>query len=63
MKKTDNSNITVPQTLLSERDSDGRIPYHPYKKWYGGHWVLSQLADIEYPKGEASFTPLKRTSI
>ena len=27
--------------MLSERDEDGRIPYNPYAKWYGAHWVLS----------------------
>ncbi|MGD0613138.1 MAG: hypothetical protein ABSB41_16690 [Anaerolineales bacterium] len=35
--------------LLSERGADGRIPYHPYKKWNGAHWVLSLLADLGYP--------------
>lgn len=34
------------QLLLSERDSKGRIPFHPYKKWYGAHWALASLADI-----------------
>ena len=24
--------------LLSERDEDGKIPFHPYAKWYGAHW-------------------------
>ena len=35
--------------LLSERAADGRIPFHPYKKWNGAHWVLSILADLGYP--------------
>lgn len=45
--------------LLSERDKKGEIPYHPYKKWYGAHWVLFTLADIGYPKGDKSLIPLR----
>lgn len=47
------------KTLLSERDKSGRIPYHPYKKWYGAHWVLADLADIGYPKNDKSLIPLR----
>jgi hypothetical protein len=46
------------QTLLSERDEDGRIPHHPYAKWVGAHWVLADLADNGYPPGDASLRPL-----
>jgi hypothetical protein len=45
--------------LLSERNSDGRIPCHPYKKWVGTHWVLTALADLEYPQGDTSLIPLR----
>ena len=45
--------------LLSERSSDGRIPYHPYGKWYGTHWVLTDLADLYYPEGDRSLFPLR----
>ncbi len=45
--------------LLSERQADGRIPYHPYAKWYGAHWVLASLADIGYPPGDKSLVPLR----
>jgi len=45
--------------LLSERRDDGTIPYHPYKKWFGAHWVLATLADIGYPSGDESLIPLK----
>lgn len=45
--------------LLSERNADGRIPYHPYKKWVGAHWVLASLGDLEYPTGDASLIPLR----
>ncbi|MFW9856361.1 MAG: hypothetical protein ACFFFG_15010 [Candidatus Thorarchaeota archaeon] len=47
------------QHLLSERDSEGKIPYHPYKKWFGAHWVLSVIADLDYPEGDESLFPLK----
>ncbi len=45
-------------TLLSERGVDGRIPYHPYAKWIGAHWVLATLAEIGYPTGDRSLLPL-----
>ena len=44
--------------LLSER-SRGVLPYHPYSKWCGAHWVLSVLAELGYPKGDASLIPLR----
>jgi len=47
------------QTLLSERTAEGRIPYHPYTKWVGAHWVLTALGDLEYPRGDASLIPLR----
>jgi hypothetical protein len=50
---------TLARLLLSERDGEGRIPYHPYAKWYGAHWVLADLADIGYPPGDESLVPLR----
>lgn len=47
------------QQLLSERDSRGRIPYHPYSKWYGAHWVLFMLAEMDYPPGDDELVPLR----
>jgi hypothetical protein len=44
--------------LLSDQGADGRIPYHPYDKWFGAHWVLSILADFDYPRGDPSLKPL-----
>jgi len=44
--------------LLSDQKEDGRIPYHPYDKWFGSHWVLSILADLGYPEGNQSIKPL-----
>jgi len=44
--------------LLSER-TGGVLPYHPYAKWCGAHWVLSILADLGYPKGDKSLIPLR----
>ena len=54
MKKSPIMNL-----LLSERDHKGQIPFHPYQKWYGAHWVLSQLADIGYTPGDKSLIPLR----
>lgn len=48
--------------LLSERDSEGRIPFHPYKKWNGAHWTLSILADLGYPTGDESLRPMMEQS-
>jgi hypothetical protein len=45
--------------LLSERKEDGTIPFHPYKKWFGAHWILATLADIGYPSGDESLIPLR----
>ncbi|MFQ5979629.1 MAG: hypothetical protein ACE5OZ_15990 [Candidatus Heimdallarchaeota archaeon] len=45
--------------LLSEQAKDGKIPYHPYAKWYGAHWVLASLADLRYPPGDETLVPLR----
>ncbi len=45
--------------LFSERDKDGKIPFHAYKKWSGAHWVLACLADISYPPGDETLIPLR----
>lgn len=37
---------------------DGKIHYHPYTKWRGAHWILSILADLGYPPGDASLRPM-----
>jgi hypothetical protein len=44
--------------LLTDQRQDGSIPYHPYDKWFGAHWVLSILADLGYPEGDESLKPL-----
>jgi hypothetical protein len=44
--------------LLSER-RNGKIPYHPYSKWYGAHWVLAALADLHYPPEDETLAPLR----
>lgn len=45
--------------LLSERQSDGTVPRHPYSKWDGAHSVLSALAELGYPAGDESLIPLR----
>ncbi len=47
------------RSLLSERKKDGSIPWHPYAKWDGAHWVLAALADLGYPDGDKSLAPLR----
>lgn len=47
------------QMLLSERNAAGEIFCHPYRKWYGAHWVLSMLADLGYPPGDRTLIPLR----
>jgi hypothetical protein len=46
------------KALLSERGPDGRIPFHPYAKFYGAHWVLVALAGLGYPPGDETLLPL-----
>ena len=45
-------------TLLSECAPDGSLHHHPYKKWNGGHWILSILADLGVPPQDESLRPL-----
>jgi len=45
--------------LLAEREPDGRLPYHPYAKWYGAHWILVALAELGYPPGDRGLIPLR----
>ena len=52
----------IVQKLLSEGDATGAIPYHPYAKWYGAHWVLA-LADLGYPPGDESLIPLREQEL
>ena len=47
------------EMLLSDRRGDGTIPLHPYAKWRGAHWVLATLAELGYPAGDVSLTPLR----
>jgi hypothetical protein len=51
--------VEAARALLAGRDSAGRIPFHPYTKWVGAHWVLAALANIGYPPGETGLVPLR----
>jgi hypothetical protein len=51
--ETTRRSLLVSQ-LLAGRDTTG----HPYRKWIGSHWVLSILADLGYPPGDASIHPM-----
>ncbi len=47
------------RALLSGRDREGRIPGHPYAKWWGAHWVLVALAELGHPPGAEELVPLR----
>jgi len=47
------------KALLADVRPDGRIRQHPYKKWYGAHWVLATLAELDYPPGDDALVPLR----
>lgn len=42
----------VVRALLSEVGRDGLIPFEPYRKWRGSHWVLAFLSELGYPPGD-----------
>ena len=44
--------------LLIDQGPDGHIPFHPYNKWRGAHWVLACLAEIGHPPGDERLRPL-----
>jgi hypothetical protein len=44
--------------LLSERDARGEIARPPYSKWSGAQWVLTMLAELEYPPGDTRLMPM-----
>ena len=47
-------NSALVGALLAGRDTSG----HAYRKWTGSHWLLSILADLGCPPGEAALRPL-----
>jgi hypothetical protein len=47
------------KAFLSERRPDGTLPFGPYTKWIGAHWVLAKLADIGYPPGDTDLISLR----
>ena len=49
----------ITRNLLSRRDQDGTMRSHPYEKWSGAHWTLTDLADIYYPQHDKSLLPLR----
>jgi hypothetical protein len=60
--RTDLGDSPFLQRLLCDINEDGSIPYHPYDKWFGAHWILSILADLGYPQGDVSLKPLLEQS-
>jgi len=47
------------KVLLAEQQTDGTIPHHPYSKWKGSHWVLLQLAELDYHPVGRELIPLR----
>ena len=49
------------RALLSRRDQLGRpgTARQVYYKWQGLHWVLASLADLGYPRGDATLHPIR----
>jgi hypothetical protein len=47
--------------LLANRDRRGRVepPKNVYAKWQGAHWTLATLADLGYPPGDKSLSPIR----
>ncbi len=68
-KKSDSSEVmelqnkikasTRVKMLLSQKEKNGKIPFRPYAKWYGAHWVLSDLAELGYPPNDKSLISLR----
>ncbi len=56
--RTEVTSSPLLQRLLCDQNSKGQNSYHPYDKWFGAHWVLSQLADLCYPKEDGVLKPL-----
>lgn len=49
----------IVRNLLSERNTLSVIARNPYEKWQGAHWVLTTLADLDYPPGDPDLIPLR----
>jgi len=49
------------KTLLARRDKTGRLisGRSVYAKWQGAHWILATLADLGYPEGDHTLTPVR----
>ncbi|NSW50978.1 MAG: hypothetical protein HPY85_00550 [Anaerolineae bacterium] len=47
------------ETLIAGARTSASRNAGSYDKWYGGHWVLSILADFPYPKGDERLLPLR----
>jgi len=49
------------RALLSRRDHLGKTgtARSVYYKWQGLHWVLASLADLGYPRGDATLNPIR----
>lgn len=46
------------KALLSRIDRSGRVSGDFYAKWSGVHWILTELAEIDYPAGDRAVAGL-----
>jgi len=59
----DISENAIVKRLLSERNKSGRIQRHAYEKWTGAHWILSLLAELNYPDNDPDLIPLREQAL
>ncbi|MHB8134644.1 MAG: hypothetical protein ACYDH1_10520 [Anaerolineaceae bacterium] len=57
------SQSAIVKKLLSERDVSGRIQRYAYEKWTGAHWILSLLAELNYPPNDPVLLPLREQAL
>jgi hypothetical protein len=55
--------LELCEILLSKRENDGRIHSGPYKKFTGTHWVLAQLAELDYLPGDKFLEPMREQEL
>ncbi|HWQ46121.1 MAG TPA: hypothetical protein VN376_04595 [Longilinea sp.] len=51
--------LALFELLLSQRGVDGRIPLPVYNKFTGTHWILAQLAELDYLPGDKFLEPMR----
>jgi len=47
------------KSMLALIGAHGRFPWHAYQKWNGSFWIFLVLADLGYPLGDETLSPLR----